>query len=112
MKLRWLIMAAFGLALTALFVSAGPLRQSQSGTITGTVADEAGAEIPGVTVTAVELQTGARATAVTNESGAYTIAGLQPGIYTVPPGSVVLRVRLSQITSASEMGSALSWPLN
>jgi len=83
MKLRWSIMVAFALALTALFVSAGPLVQFQGGTITGTVADEVGAVIPGVTVTAVESQSGVRATAVTNESGVYTIAGLQPGTYTV-----------------------------
>jgi hypothetical protein len=49
----------------------------------GRVQDASGAVIPGVTIVATNTQTGAAATAVTNESGAYKLDGLQPGPYNV-----------------------------
>jgi hypothetical protein len=45
------------------------------------VQDSSGAYIPGVTVTAANIQTGVATTAVTNESGAYNIPSLLPGTY-------------------------------
>src|SRR5689334_5805265 len=57
--------------------------QSNNATLTGTVADLSGAVLPGVTITATNTSTNVATTAVTNESGAYTILGLIPGTYTV-----------------------------
>ncbi len=51
--------------------------------ISGSVADPAGALIPGVTVTATNTQTGVVTTVLSNESGAYNFASLQPGAYKV-----------------------------
>jgi hypothetical protein len=54
-----------------------------SGRIFGTVSDAAAARIPGVAVNATDVQTGAVASAVTNEAGAYILEGLQTGTYQV-----------------------------
>src|SRR5215471_17733567 len=52
-----------------------------SATIGGTVADASGAVLPGVEVTATNVNTGITATQITNEAGAYQIPSLQPGAY-------------------------------
>src|SRR5262245_6557931 len=52
-----------------------------SASIGGTVSDPTGALIPGVEVTATNVNTGINTTQVTNEAGAYTIPSLQPGMY-------------------------------
>jgi hypothetical protein len=68
----------------------------------GTVSDSTGALIPGVEVTAVNVNTGISATRLTNEAGAYNFASLQPGTYRVtvslPGFQTVIRenVQLSQ----------------
>src|SRR5213078_1991278 len=54
---------------------------AQNASVTGTVADSAGALIPGVEVTATNINTGIVATSISNETGAYNFASLQPGIY-------------------------------
>jgi len=52
-------------------------------TLGGTVSDPTGALIPGVEVTAKNVNTGVVSTSVTNESGAYRFPALQPGNYEV-----------------------------
>jgi hypothetical protein len=52
-----------------------------SASIGGTASDPTGALIPGVEVTATNVNTGINTTQVTNEAGAYTIPSLQPGTY-------------------------------
>src|SRR5436190_13926764 len=49
----------------------------------GTVSDASGALIPGVEVTARNVATGIVTTRLTNESGNYDFASLQPGAYTL-----------------------------
>ena len=53
------------------------------GTITGTVTDSTGAATPNATVTATNVATNVSTTRTTSGAGAYTIAPLQPGTYTV-----------------------------
>lgn len=50
-------------------------------TVGGTVADASGARIPGVSVSATNIGTGIVNNTVSNESGAYNFASLQPGTY-------------------------------
>src|SRR5262245_30845255 len=52
-------------------------------TVGGTVSDSTGALIPGVTVSATNVGTGIVNSAVSNESGAYNFASLQPGTYKI-----------------------------
>ena len=70
----------------ALLVALAPLAafaQSSTGSISGNVADDSGAALPGVTVTATSAATGATRTAVTNGTGHYELALLVPGTYAV-----------------------------
>jgi hypothetical protein len=74
-------------ALAIVFVtlgSAGPAyAQLDRGTISGTVTDQQGAVVPGVTITATSKQTGEARAAVTNATGFYTFPNLPPGRYDV-----------------------------
>ncbi|PYS37372.1 MAG: hypothetical protein DMG14_21470, partial [Acidobacteria bacterium] len=72
-------MLTLHLALAVTYASA----QSTNATLGGTVTDSSRALIPGVTITATNTQTGIVNTAVTNESGTYQFASLQPGVYKV-----------------------------
>lgn len=74
-------------AATALLlcVAASPSAwgQSQNARLGGSVADTTGALIPGVEVTATSDRTAIVTTVVSNETGNYQFASLQPGTYTV-----------------------------
>jgi hypothetical protein len=76
--------ALSGLATVVLFAIALTMHgQATTGTIYGTVTDPSGAAISGCTVKAVDVATGVAQTTVTNGSGAYTFATVQPGDYRV-----------------------------
>src|SRR5712692_6734767 len=49
--------------------------------VIGAVTDESKAVIPGVTVTAVDLDTGRQFTGVSNDKGEYRLSNMQPGAY-------------------------------
>ena len=51
--------------------------------LSGTVRDESGAVLPGVTVTATQTDTGLTRTVVTDETGAYVLSNLPLGPYRV-----------------------------
>src|SRR5215475_6055236 len=70
-------------AVTCLLLSVIGFGQSINATVGGTVSDASGALIPGVTVTATNTGTGIANTLVSNESGAYNFAALQPGTYKI-----------------------------
>jgi hypothetical protein len=79
-------MKGFLLAALVLLSCVMPIRaaaQSSNATLGGTVGDASRALIPGVTITATNIQTGIVSTVVSNETGAYQFASLQPGVYKV-----------------------------
>src|SRR5438445_11270594 len=51
--------------------------------IVGTVSDPSGSRIPGVTVTALQVETSSSTTANTDSSGNYTFTNLQIGKYSI-----------------------------
>ena len=55
--------------------------QQVQGSITGTVTDQSGAVVPGVRITAMEVDKGLSRSAVTGEAGSYIIPLLPPGHY-------------------------------
>lgn len=57
------------------------LGQEYRGTFSGMVSDPQGAAVPRAVVTATEVRTGVKTTAVAEETGAYTIPFLAPGEY-------------------------------
>lgn len=77
------------LSILALILSAGPAlngvlhAQAQSGTIVGTVTDQAGAVIPEARVTLVNEATRFTRVAVTNASGQYVAYSIPTGAYTI-----------------------------
>jgi outer membrane receptor for ferrienterochelin and colicin len=73
----------FAAALLAAVVPFSAFAQSSNGSISGTVTDEAGAVLPGVTITAVNTATGLSRSEVSNPVGHFSIALLPPGIYSV-----------------------------
>lgn len=69
--------------LLCLILATSAFAQSSNATLGGTVADASGALIPGVTIMATNTGTGIETTVITNETGAYQFAALQPGTYKV-----------------------------
>ena len=70
-------------AAVALALSGAAMAQAVRGTLLGNVVDTQGAPVPGVTVTATEIQTNAARTAVTNQSGHYVFSNMSNGLYRV-----------------------------
>src|SRR5947208_2048505 len=73
----------FSATLLLFIFSAYAFTQTANATLGGSVSDTTGALIPGVMVTATNTDTGIVNTEVTNESGVYQFASLQPGTYRV-----------------------------
>lgn len=68
-------------AAVLLCLSFAAEASAQNASVSGTVSDSAGALIPGVEVTATNVNTGIVNTTVSNETGTYNFASLQPGTY-------------------------------
>jgi hypothetical protein len=75
-------MRAILLILLVCLVSLSVFGQANS-TLGGTVNDASGALIPGVEIRAINVNTGVAPATLTNESGNYQFASLQPGVYRV-----------------------------
>src|SRR5437867_2681459 len=73
----------FPLLSLAGFLLAPSVFSQTLGTVTGEVRDSTGAVIPGVEVTVRNTETNVSRPVATNESGAYTVPALNPGIYEV-----------------------------
>src|SRR5687767_6936928 len=79
---------ARGRVIVAVLVTlaSGPvslLAQVTTAEIAGTIVDESAGVLPGVAVTARNVQTGLERTATTNEHGRYTLFALPPGPYVI-----------------------------
>lgn len=84
MKSRWLsTLMVLALAVAGLTANVAYSQGIPTGTLNGTVTDENGAPLPGVSVTATSPALQGTRTAVTNVNGDYTFAFLPPGDYAV-----------------------------
>src|SRR5689334_21467094 len=95
--------------LLLVFLPGNLFSQSDNANVSGTVSDASRALIPGVTVTAANTQTGVVGTTVSNESGAYNFASLQPGTYKV---SAELPGFRTQSYTGVELGTSQQVRLN
>jgi len=69
-------------AIIASLLWAGSVHaQTAAGDITGTVRDQAGAAVPGATVTVTDTRTGLQRVVLSSGDGVYTAASLTPGEY-------------------------------
>ena len=74
-------MRSFRVVFCLFLLSVAAFAQSDRGTMTGAVLDTSGAVIPGVSITATHVETGARHETVSTETGNYTLAQLPAGVY-------------------------------
>jgi hypothetical protein len=75
MLLRW---------ITAILLTMGiAFGQGGTGSITGSVTDSSGAVVPGAVVTATNQGTGFKREVTVSSAGEYSLAGLQPGVYSL-----------------------------
>jgi hypothetical protein len=72
---------AFVVAFAACLCLPALASAQVNATLSGTVSDATSAFIPGVEVTATNVNTGIVTSAITNETGSYTMPSLQPGSY-------------------------------
>ena len=82
-------MRNFVIAITVLlayFVNSASAQNAGGATITGTLTDQSGAVVPGVTITVRNPDTGSERKVETSDAGVYTAAFLQPGPYQVQAG--------------------------
>ena len=82
MRMRLRILGVFMLAFVLGLPGAGRA-QERFGNISGTVTDQTGGVLPGVSVTVTNLQTQRSTTFVTNSEGVFHANALEPGRYTV-----------------------------
>src|ERR1044072_434112 len=78
--LRGILTSVFILSLASF---AGAQGQAINGAIEGTVTDESGAVLPGVTVTVTNVDTGETRSVVTNDRGVYRAPLLPLGAYRI-----------------------------
>ncbi len=83
MKRTRLTTATLALLAGCLLLAPGLGAQQISGEIQGTITDNSGGALPGVTVVVRNQDTGASRTVITDANGAYSARGLQPGVYEV-----------------------------
>src|SRR5678809_222622 len=88
------------LAVMIVLLSTAHVWAQATAQINGTVADASGAVLPGVTVIAVQTETGFRREAVTDETGAYALLNL-------PTGPYRLEATLSGFRTFSQTGVVL-----
>jgi len=71
----------FAVLLALLAIALVPAAQAQTATVSGTISDQTGAVVPGVSVTAQNKDTNVTRTSNSDESGTYRITNLVPGFY-------------------------------
>jgi hypothetical protein len=78
-----LLRKTLALALLLIGLAANAFGQTGNAQLSGTIQDPSKALIPGVSVTATNVETNVTQTQVSNEAGAYSFPALQPGNYRV-----------------------------
>jgi hypothetical protein len=83
--------------VVSLLASVTTLSQSDTGRITGVLADQNGAVVPGATVVVKNDKTGEERTATSTTDGTYTVASLKPSVYTVTATTQGLSVTATNV---------------
>ncbi len=86
-KVGFEMVRAISIWVAVLCLSAALVAQVQTGSLTGVVRDNTGAVVPGATVTAKNIDTGAGRSTQSNNQGAYSLLALTPGQYEVTVAS-------------------------
>lgn len=78
---RVVLLVCSFVCLFALMPSALFSQAANTGTVAGTVTDQSGAAVVGATVTLTDTATSIERTAITNDTGRYIFANVNPGVY-------------------------------
>ena len=99
-----------GTAVVAMLIACGSAWAQATATISGTVRDQSGGVLPGVTVTGTQQDTGLTRTTVSNDTGAYVLPNLPLGPYrleamlqgfaTFAQTGIVLQVNANSVINA------------
>src|ERR1051326_5648097 len=81
-KMKRVLMCLLCMASVCV-LSSGLVWAQATAQISGSVKDPSGAVLPGVEITATQIDTGIARTTVTNETGSYVLANLPLGPYRV-----------------------------
>jgi len=99
------------LAVCILCFVFSTLGQTESARIQGTVSDQAGASVPNATLTLTDLGTNREVTTQTNEDGAYSVLGLQPGKYRVAVTQSNFKTTQQEVTLEVASAATLDFAL-
>ena len=94
MRVQRPLVSFLALLLALSFLRATAFAQTGAASLTGIISDQTGAKVPGATVTATNQATNVSYTAVSNETGNYTITS-------APVGTYVLKAELSGFKTAT-----------
>ena len=67
----------------SLLIAAAAAAQAVSGSLSGTIIDQTRQVVPGATISLINESTGDRRASISNETGVFVFAAVQPGTYTV-----------------------------
>ena len=105
-----IVRAALGTVVLMLLLQANPpvLRaQTPTGNILGTVRDSGGGAIPGTSVSAKSVETGAVRSAATDSSGAYQILSVPAGLYDLEAGNKGFKTQVQKGVAVT-VGAAIT----
>src|SRR5215510_12034394 len=83
MSLTTRLAAAAALTACLCAIPSPAAAQAVTGTLLGNISDSSGGAVPGVSVTATEVDTSVSRTTVSNEAGHYAFPSLLNGKYTI-----------------------------
>ena len=82
-KIQFVAMIAVLLLVVAVLPISSYPQATSAGSVTGVVTDISNASVPGATVNLIDTSTKLSQTAVTNDSGRYIFASVNPGVYDI-----------------------------
>ncbi|MGC2237584.1 MAG: TonB-dependent receptor [Pyrinomonadaceae bacterium] len=99
------------IAMSVLCFVISAAAQTETARIQGNITDQAGAAVPGATVTVTDLGTNREVSAVTNEEGAFTLLALQPGRYRVSVAQSNFKTTKQEVTLEVAQNATLDFSL-
>jgi len=110
------LVRSLALTILAIVIASASAWAQATATVSGTVRDQSGAVLPGVTITVTQQETGATRTTVSNETGSYVLPNLPLGPYRLEavlqqnsPALLVLDLRCHETHDLLEQVKA-EWP--
>ena len=98
-----------GVAIVLMVAPITGFAQGTTASLNGTVVDEGGLVLPGVTVTAVHLDTNRPYVTVTGGQGEYSVLAMTPGVYSVEAELVGFGVTRIEEPGASDWAGCYRW---